>query len=349
MPRPTVYVGSDKGFIHVYTLSDDDGTLTPCGDPVPVTPAPSFMALDRGARFLYCIHETHEMDGRPTGAVSAFARDPTGGALAFLNRVDTDSPGPCHVATEPAGRILLVSHYRGGSVSVLRLASDGSIERPADVRFHGEEAKAHAATVDPTGRYAFVTDLGLDTVFRYTIDSEGAKLSAQREVVATMKQGAGPRHMAFHPSSSFAYVINELDSTMSAFNYGADDGTLDHIQTLSTLPADFQKESYCADVHVLPSGRFLFGSNRGHDSIVTFAIDPSDGSLTTVGHETCGGKWPRNFHVHSDGKLMLVANQHSDDVTAYRIDEDTGHISATGAVAQVESPAYVGIVEPPSS
>jgi 6-phosphogluconolactonase len=246
-----------------------------------------------------------------------------------------------------------VANYAGGSVSVLPIGEDGRLGELTDlVQHHGSSANPqrqksphpHSANLDAANRYLFVPDLGLDKIMIYRIDSPRGKLKPNDEPWARVKAGAGPRHFAFHPKGRYAYVINELDSTVTAFAFDETRGTLKEIQTVPTLPDSFTGNSTCADVHVSPSGKFLYGSNRGHDSIVIFAIDEDTGQLTYVEHEPTQGKTPRNFAIDPTGTFLLAANQNSDTVVTFRIDPVTGRLSPTGHVASVPSPVCLKLV-----
>jgi 6-phosphogluconolactonase len=349
MSKEIVYVGSSKqGKIYIYDLNAADGALTPAGDPADASPTPSFLAVSPDRRFLYAINETDEFDGEKTGAVMSFAIDPATGGLTFINRVVSQGRGPAYVSVDKTGRFAFVAHYNGGCITVLPIAGDGSLGEAVDTRFHGADARAHSIVPDPDNRFVFVPNLGLDNVSQYVFDARSGKLCENDVPAAQLARGAGPRHMDFHPSGRLAYVINEYNDSVTAFSYDADNGRLELIHSVPTLPKGVSGEgNYCADVHVAPAGDFLYGSNREHDSIAVFSIDQSTGRLTPAGNEPTGGKWPRNFHVHPGGKLLLAANENSDNIVAFHIDGQTGGLTPTGAVTQVSSPGYVGVVQLP--
>jgi 6-phosphogluconolactonase len=236
---------------------------------------------------------------------------------------------------------------------VLPIREDGSLEDATDVIQHRGSSvdparqsgpHAHAVTLDGSGRYAFVPDLGIDKVMIYRFDADRGKLEPNDEPWVEVAAGAGPRQLVMHPQGGYAYLINELDSTMMAFRCDGDKGTLQEIQTLSTLPADFSGASTCAEVQISPSGRFLYGSNRGHDSIVTYAVDQTDGTLTCIGHESTQGKTPRNFAVGPDGRFLLAANQDTDNVVVFRLDPASGEPMATGHSVDVPTPVCVRFI-----
>lgn len=315
---------------------------------------PSFLALDRQQRFLYSVSETPEFEGEPGGGVHAFEIEAETGNLRSLNAQSSRGGAPCHLTVDAAGRNVLVANYSGGNVAVLPIQSDGSLRPASDVDQHEGSSvtkrqqgpHAHSVTLDAAGRHAFVADLGLDRVMIYRFDSKGGALSPAVQPWAQTRPGSGPRHFAFHPDGNRAYVINELDSTLTAFAYHPDSGRLTETQTLSTLPEGFMGDNYPADLHVAPSGRYVYGSNRGHDSIVVFAVDPATGVLTAVQHESVAGKWPRNFAIDPTGQFLLVANQNSDTVVVFAIDAETSRLSPTGQVLAVPAPVCLRFVMP---
>ena len=307
---------------------------------------PSFLTIDRSKRFLYAVNEVGEFLQKPGGAVSAFAIDRVTGNLRLLNQQATQGADPCHLSVDNSKRTLLVANYTGGNVSVFPLRSDGTLGMVSEVKQHEgsgpkEQQKgphAHCIIFDRTERHALAADLGIDRVMIYRFDRAGGKLMPAAQPFAELKSGAGPRHLSLHPAGKFLYVISELDSTMSAFTYNERAGTLTEIETVSTLPSDFSGTSYCADVHVSPSGKFLYGSNRGHNSIVVFKIDQRTGKLTLVEHVSTEGNWPRNFTIDPTGKFLLVANQRSDNLVVFSIDPSTGSLKPIGVNEQIPSP-----------
>lgn len=307
---------------------------------------PSFLTIHPGGGFLYAVNAISDYQGEKTGAVAAYALDADSGELTLLNRQPSGGAGPCHVTVDSAGKALLVANYGGGSVAVLPIAADGGLEVPTCIVQHEGSSvnpkrqagpHAHSINLDPPGRFAFAADLGLDRVLIYRFDPDAATLTANEPVSAATAPGAGPRHFAFHPSGAFGYVINELDSTVTAFRYDAERGALDPIQAITTLPDGFSGENYPAEVQVHPSGRFLYGSNRGHDSIAVCGIDPSSGHLTPSGHHPSGGKWPRHFGMDPAGEWMIVGNQNSDNACVFRIHPESGALEPTGQAFEAPS------------
>ncbi|NQT81589.1 lactonase family protein [bacterium] len=314
---------------------------------------PSFLAFGPRRRHLYAVCEVSRLAGKPGGAVSAFRIDPKTGKLTYLNRQASGGAGPCHLSVHKKGNFVFVAHYAGGSVSVLPIQDDGQLGKVSDVVQHQgssvnprrqEGPHPHSVNLGPANRYLFVPDLGLDKIMIYGLDMTHGKLKPNEEPWARVKAGAGPRHFAFHPNGRYAYVINELNSTLTAFGYDEKLGRLRELETVPTLPGDFKGRNTCADVHVSPSGRFLYGSNRGHDSIVIFAIEEGTGKLAYVGHEPTQGKTPRNFAIDPTGTFLLAANQNSGTIVTFRIDRPTGRLSATGHVANVPAPVCLKMI-----
>ncbi len=343
--------GKGKG-IYVYKLDVSSGAMEPCSI-VEGVPNPSYLAFDPSHRFLYAVNELKEFEGAATGAVSAFSVEPGSGKLKFLNMKPSHGTDPCHLTVDKTGRYVLVANFMSGSVCVLPIREDGSLGDATDVIQHRGSSvdpvrqsgpHAHAVTLDDSGRYAFVPDLGVDKLMVYTFDAKRGKLEPNDEAWVEVTPGAGPRQLVMHPRGRYAYLINELDSTMMAFQYDGDRGSLRKIQSLSTLPGDFKGASTCAEVQISPSGRFLYGSNRGHDSIVIYAIDQMDGTLTCIGHESTRGKTPRHFVVDPAGEFLLAANQDTDSVVTFRLDTGSGELMATGCRTDVPTPVCVKVM-----
>jgi 6-phosphogluconolactonase len=349
-----VYVGTytrgqSKG-IYLCRLDLADGTLEPVGLAAEVA-NPSFLAVHPSRPLLYAVGEVSSFAGNRTGAVSAFSIDPQTGKLGLLNQQSSQGAGPCHLVVDPTGRYVLVANYGGGSVACLPIQEDGRLgEATSFVQHEGSSVNprrqqgphAHSINLDAAGRFALVPDLGLDKILIYRFDAAAGKLLEGDPPWARVAPGAGPRHLAFHPTRPYAYVINELDSTVTAFAYDAQRGRLDPLQTISTLPEDFEGDNTAAEVQVHPSGRFLYGSNRGHDSIAAFAVDTETGKLTCVAHQSTQG----NFGIDPTGAYLLAANQTTDNIVVFRIDPKTGVLDPTGHSATTQSPVCVLTVRP---
>ena len=335
--------GKSEG-IYGYQFDPQSGALTRVNSIKSTNP--SFLAIDRSKRYLYAVNEVGEYLGKPSGGVSAYVIERPNLNLRLLNEQATQGADPCHLSVDSKRKVLLVANYTGGNVSVLPIRPDGTLGMVMDVKQHEgsgpkEQQKgphAHCIMLDRNERYALASDLGIDKVMIYRFDRATGKLTPAQQPFAELKSGAGPRHLTFHPNGKYLYVIDELDSTMTVFGYDERNGTLTHIDTVSTLPSDFSGTSYCADVHVSQSGKFLYGSNRGHNSIVVFEIDPRTGKLKLVQHISTEGDWPRNFTIDPSGAFLLVANQRSDNVVTFSIDPGTGQLKPTGHNESIPSP-----------
>ena len=344
----TLYVGTyttgkSEG-IYGYRMDPATGTLTRFNSFK--SRNPSFLAIDRSKRYLYAVNEVGEFLGKSSGGVSAFAIDRATGDLRLLNEQASEGADPCHLTIDRKRKILLVANYTGGSIAALPIRSDGTLSMAIDVKQHeGSSIKeqqkgphAHCIILDATERYALAADLGIDKVMIYRFDPSTGKLTAGKQASAELQAGAGPRHLTLHPSGKYLYVINELDSTLTALKYNGTSGTLSAIETVSTLPSDFSGVSYCADIHVSPSGKFLYGSNRGHNSIAVFQIDQRTGKLTALEHVSTEGNWPRNFTIDPTGRFLLVANQRTDNVVTFSIDPQSGRLKPTGQIIEIPIP-----------
>jgi 6-phosphogluconolactonase len=352
----TVYVGTytdgtSKG-IYRFGLDLESGKAS-----APVLAAeaknPSFLALHPSGRFLYAVSEVSDFGGAKTGGVIAFAIDPKTGDLKRLNEQASEGDAPCHLVVDKSGRNLLVANYGGGTVALLRIAADGRLEKASVVRTHqgkGKDASrqdkphAHGVYLDAAERFALAPDLGADRVFVYGFDA--AKGGLEPHGAGVLEPGSGPRHLAFHPSGRFVYVINELSSTVSAFGYDSAKGELTPLQTLRALPTGFTGTSYTAEIEVSPDGRYLYGSNRGHDSLAVFRIDAASGRLTADGHVPIGGSWPRHFKIDASGRVLIAAHQKGGTIGFFRLDSKTGQPSPLGSTVAVDQPACVLPVRP---
>ncbi|HTU23355.1 MAG TPA: lactonase family protein [Gemmataceae bacterium] len=343
------YTGGKSKGIYRCELDTATGKLS---EPALVaeTTNPSFLAIHPSNRYLYAVGEVGKFNGKPSGAVTAFSIDAKSGELKRLNQKPSSGAGPCHVVVDRGGKHVLVANYSGGNASVLAVEDDGKLgSRTAFSQHTGkgpdrsrqEAPHAHSINLDAANRFAFVADLGLDQVFIYRYDADKGTLEMNDPPSAKMEPKSGPRHFAFHPSGRYAYVINEMASTVTAMTYDAEKGTLTPIQTLSTLPKSYKGETTTAEVQVHPSGKFLYGSNRGHDSISVFRLDEKTGKLTAAGHQGEGIKTPRSFGIDPTGKFMLVANQDGDSILVFRIDATTGALQATGTKVEVGKPVCV--------
>jgi 6-phosphogluconolactonase len=354
--RLWVYVGTytdGKGRgIYLLEMDPATGTLTPRGLAAEAT-NPSFLAVHPSRKFLYAVSEVGESGGRKGGAVRAFALDAKTGALTPLNQQSSGGSGPCYVTVDREGRNVLAANYGGGSVAVLPIGEDGRLgAASAFVQHRGsgtnprrqEGPHAHSINLDPANRFAVAADLGLDKLLVHRFDASKGTLTPNDPPATSVAPGAGPRHFAFHPDGRHAYVINEMACTVTAFDYNPERGVLTELQTVSTLPEGVKPGYSTAEVQVHPSGKFVYGSNRGHDSIAIFAVDPSSGRLTPVGHQPTQGKTPRNFAIDPSGSFLLAENQDSGTIVVFRIDPQTGRLSPTGQTVEVPAPVCVKFV-----
>lgn len=330
--------GGSKG-IYVYRMDGESGSVTQVHIEEGIS-NPSFLAIHPNSKYLYAVAEVAESSGVPGGAVVAYSLDSTSGKLQRINQQSTGGPGPCYVAVEATGRYAIVANYSGGSVAMLPIAEDGSLKPSSHfIQHYGgskvnpkrqEKAHAHSVNIDPSNRFCVVNDLGMDQLRVYEMDLDAGKLNFKEDVSVMTAPGAGPRHFAFHPNGRYAYVLNELGCTMSAYNYDGATGKLTEINTLSTLPEDYKGNNTTADVHVTPDGRYVYGSNRGHNTLAIYRVNESNGSIEFAGDQSTGGKTPRNFAIHPDGKFLYAANQDSDSIIQFEVNLGTGELTPVG-------------------
>jgi 6-phosphogluconolactonase len=344
--------GSKSKGIYAYRFDSDTAELTTIGMAAETT-NPSFLAVHPNHRFLYAVNEVPNYKGQKSGAVSAFAIDHATGKLTLLNQVASRGADPCYITVDKTGKYVLVANYTGGSVTVFPVLDDGRLgETSAFIQHAGHGADperqqgphAHSIDLSPDNRFAIVDDLGLDETLVYKFDIAKGSLTPNDPPFAKANPGAGPRHFAFHPNGKFAYVVNEMQSTVSAFSYDGAVGVLRPLQTISTFPKDFSAHNDDAEIEVHPSGKFLYASNRGHDSIAVFSIDPTKGTLTLIEYAFTKGQTPRSFEISPGGSLLFAANEKSDNVVVFRIDAKTGRLTPTGKVVDVAEPVCVKFV-----
>ncbi len=326
---------SSKG-IYVYDINSETGIMeyvSHIGD----IQNPSFLALSPDGCFLYAVGETSE----PHGGVFAYTVDKLG-SLTRLNSQSSGGAGPCSIDVHRSGKVVLVANYGGGSVASFPVNNDGSLGEPASVIQHTgasvdqnrqNEPHAHMIRHDRDHNYVFSPDLGTDKIFIYTVDPKTAVLTPHGE--AGVPPGSGPRHIEFHPNRKFAYVINEMGNTITKFKYDSKAGILTEGDTVSTLPVDYSGVSHTADIHMTDNGKYLYGSNRGHDSLAMYQVDEDTGSLSLLGIVPTGGENPRNFCIDPTNNFVLTGNQSSDTITYHRLDPNTGHLYPSGVVADI--------------
>ena len=344
-----VYVGGKKGkdgAIHRLDLDMATGKLTRVGETAGLK-NPSFLAIHPSGKFLFAVNEAW---GKGGGTVGAFAIGPKDGDLSLLNQQSSGGAGPCHLVVDKVGKNVLAANYGGGSVCVLPVGDDGRLAKAtAFIQHEGSSVDpkrqkgphAHSINLDAANRFAFVCDLGLDKVMVYRFDAAKGTLTPNDPAFAKVAPGSGPRHFAFHPNGRLAYVINEMKSTVTVLSYDPDKGVLSELTTLSTLPKGFEGESYTAEVTVHPSGKFLYGSNRGHNSLAIFALDASMGKIRFVGTESVQGDWPRHFGIDPTGTWLIAANRRTNGLVVFRIDPATGALKPTGHKLAVPAPTCV--------
>jgi len=356
-PDYLVYVGTNvsspqENTIYLYHLRPATGELLPLGA-MKGGANPTYLTTDAAHRYLYAVSETQTYLGAPGGGVSTLAIDPHSAMLAMLNQQPSTGASPCYISLDRTGKNALVANYSSGSVAVLPVRPDGQLAPPSATDQHQpptgphknqDKPHAHSFLPAPDNRYVFSADLGTDKVYGYQLDAATGQLRPQAAPAFAAKPGAGPRHLTFHPNGRWAYLENELNSTVTALAYDAKAGTFQEMETESTLPAGFAGDNSGADVHVSPDGRFLYTSNRGDNSLAVFSIAPADGRLALVQHVSTQGKTPRNFALDPSGRVLLVANQNSDNIFTYTVDKQTGMLTPTGKSVTVPSPMFVEIV-----
>ena len=341
--------GPEQG-ISVYRMCSSSGSLTKLSV-LGGQKNPSFLEVHPNGKYLYAVNEIGTFEGKKQGAVSAYAIDAQKGELTFLNQQGSGGGSPCHLSIDEAGRNVLVANYSGGSVTCLQIGKEGRLSPTTDfIQHEGSSINknrqsaphGHSINFDPANKFAFAADLGLDKVLIYKVDSEKGKMKPHGH--AEVAPGSGPRHFAFRPDGKFAYVINELLSNVTAFKYDSKGG-LSEIQTISTLPTGYSERNSTAEVRVHPNGKFLYGSNRGHDSIAIFQIHEQLGTLTPVDEVKTGGRTPRNFNISPDGKFLIAANQSTGNIVVFNVDPHTGMLTPTGHEVETDKPVCIRFLE----
>jgi 6-phosphogluconolactonase len=331
------YTRQDSKGIYAFRFQPSTGKLTPIGLAAE-TENPSFLTIHPNHRFLYAVNEISNFEGQSAGSVSSFSIDPKTGMLTPINKTTTRGTIPAHLVVDKTGKSLVVANYGSGSTVAFPVNADGSIAPASAFVQHtgsstGPRQKgphAHAVVLSPDNRFVFVPDLGLDQILSYRLDPAKSTLTPADPPFTPVTQGSGPRHFAFHPNGSFAYSLSEMGSLVTAFAYDRSTGTLKSLQTISTLPKDFTGTNNSAEIEVHPNGKFLYASNRGHDSIAVFTIDPRNHALTLVENVPTQGKMPRNFAIDPTGAFLLAANQNTNNIVIFRIDQATGRLTPTG-------------------
>jgi 6-phosphogluconolactonase len=341
------YTGAKSQGIYVSRLDTANGRLSR-PELAAETVNPSFLAVHPSGRFLYAVNEVDEIEGEAAGSASAFAIDRASGRLQLLNRSSSEGPGPCYLSLDRTGRHVLLANYGGGSVAVLPVDDDGRLGPATSfVQHQGPSSPhAHSIDVDAANRFALAADLGLDRIYVYPFDASKGSLAEGNPPFASVDSGAGPRHVALHPQGSFVYVLNELSMTLTVMRYNPERGALATIQTISSLPEGVPAapDFSAAEVLVHAGGRFLYASNRGHDTIAVFAVDEREGTLRLLEHVSTAGRTPRGFGIDPSGKYLLAANEDSDSVVVFLIDSEGGRLIRTGQTLEVSTPVAVAFV-----
>ena len=332
------YTRNGSQGIYVFSFDKSTGQLTLLSSTKSVI-NPSFLAISPDKKYLYAAEENNP------GTVSAFAIHPSNGELSFINSQSSGGSGPCYISTDRTGKWCFVANYSSGSISVLPITHNGSLQKPIQTIQHDtvlamkiKDGKPHAHSINmaSNNKDVFVTDLGTDKIMCYSFDEKSGSLLKSNIPYIKTSDGSGPRHFAFHPNGKFAYCI--LETTSEIVAYKSNHQTLKHLHTISTLPEDSKEINYCADIHVSIDGKFLYGSNRGHNSIVIYSINRKTGLLKLVGHQSTIGDFPRNFVIEPGGNFLLVANQKSDNIQIFKIDKKSGKLSYSNIGVKISMP-----------
>jgi 6-phosphogluconolactonase len=342
------FASGEKGGIHAFQFNTESGSLKPLHRTADVQ-HPFFLAISPDKRSLYAIH-AEKFGGAEDEFVAAYVIEGPTAQLKRINEQSARGSASCYLDVDATGKTVLVANYSSGSVAALPVGQDGRLGEAASfVQHTGSGAdpqrqkgpNAHSFVVSPDNRFALAADLGIDKIMIYRLDAATAKLTAnETQPFATLTPGSGPRHLAFHPNGKRLYAINELKNTVTVFDYGAESGTLKEQQTISTLPGDFTGKSYTADLKITPDGKFLYGTNRGHDSIARYRI-ADDGTLALLGIEPSLGKGPQNLLITPEGRWLLCANMPGNSVVVFKIDPQTGAIKATGEPVSMPMPSCI--------
>jgi 6-phosphogluconolactonase len=347
------YTQSDEEGIETFRFSIEDGSLEHLSTTKRIV-NPSYLAIDESYSLMVAVNEVVEYKGGKSGSLSAFRINPDNGQLMKTNEVASGGGAPCYVSLNKNANMALVANYVGGNVAMIPIDNKSTLLPYADLKQHvaldstADENRvphAHAVVLDPGGKFALVADLGLDMVISYEVNLADGMLT--RVDAFETKHGAGPRHLVFHPTKSFVYIINELNSSITACRYVADSGRLVELNTVQTLPENFEGQNSCADIHISHDGKFLYGSNRGHDSIVVFSIDSNDGDLHFVGHHSVQGATPRNFMIDPTDQYLLVANQNSDNIVVFERNRNTGRLQSNGVEVKTYKPVCLKMMPIP--
>lgn len=341
------YTGEGSEGIYLYKFNSEDGSVTPAD--TASSSNPSYLTLSPDHSFLYAVNE--EADSAEA-TVSAFSFDKENGKISFLNQQSSRGGAPCYVSTDQTGKAVFVGNYLGGSLAVFPVQENGSLAESTTAIVHEGSSvnerrqnspHVHCTIISPDNNMLFVTDLGTDTVTGYAFDSDSVSLRSEPSIVFETEPGAGPRHLTFHPNGEYAYLVNELNGTVVAFSY--DGESLEELQTISTLPENYEGRFSGADIHVSADGRFLYASNREDlNNIVIYTIDRNSGLLEKVGEQSSGGAHPRNFMIDPTGAYLLVANRNTDNIVVFERDQESGLILPTDIEINVSQPVSLQMI-----
>lgn len=351
-----MYVGTynekDQPGIFVFSFDRKDGRMT-LVQQIGGMVAPSYLEVNHNGTHLYSVNRNSVIAGKKWGSVSAYKINRKDGTLTHLNDQPAFGAESCHISLDSKSRLVFVSNYSTGNLSVFPIREDGSLDGlSGSVQHNGSSLDqsrqkgphVHQSVVSGDDQYLFVCDLGIDKVKVYSIDYQNKNLIPLSGSDGIVDKGSGPRHFTLDEDQSYGYVINEMASTVTAFRLG-DSAQLTPIQTLSTTPSEYDGTNYCADIHIEPGGKFLFGSNRGHNSLAIFQIDRESGTLKEAGHQSTYGEWPRNFLIDPEGEYVFVANQNTDNITFFRLNGNTGQLTKVDFEASVPKPVCLKILE----
>jgi 6-phosphogluconolactonase len=340
------YTGETSKGIYAFRFDDTSGGLTPLGLVVE-TPSPSFLTASANGRFVFAVNELQTFEGAASGSVTSFAVDPATAKLTQISVQPSRGTGPCHLALDRTGRYLAVANYGGGNFALFPVGADGRLQ-PATTVVAGEGSDpsrpvtrlGHMVAFDATNRFLVTSDKGLDKLLVFRFDASTGTLTPNQPASASLPTRTGPRHFAFHPNGRWLFSIGEQAATITTFSWDDRSGSLTASGSVSTRPADVTTGS-TAEIAVHPSGRFVYGSNRGHDSIAVFSVDQSTGALTLVEHELTRGRTPRNFAIDPTGRWIIAGNQQSGTLAVFSIDQNTGALSPVGGLTTVGAPVSV--------
>lgn len=344
--------GSSKG-IYSYKFNTKNGKLTPLSSTDSEIKNPSFLAIHPDGKHLYAVSEVGEVDGKPGGTLWCYSIDSQDGKLTFINKQVTGGSGPCYVSLDRTGKIALVANYDSGSIASFVLNEDGSIAKTASIIQHSGSSidpdrqsspHAHSINTSPDNQFALAADLGLDKIQTYKLNSGNGQLEPGVPPFSRTPEGGGPRHLFFHPSGHFVYVCNEMKSSVSAYKYSPENGSMSLIQTITTIPSQMNGNS-TAEIQIHPSGKFAYCSNRGHDSIAIFSIDEKSGKLSASGHAKTMGNKPRHFCIDPSGLFIIACNQESNNIVVFKIDKNSGALTQIGDTITLPSPVCVKFLE----